>query len=198
MYYISSSFKKYHSKNLLKRILLNLFLKNISKIVNDRQDVNNILDAACGEGLVIAEINKQGTDLKIDGFDISENSINYARKILPDNKFFVGDILNIDAADNSYDLVMALEVLEHLHEPIKAIKELARVSRRYVLISVPFEPWFSLGNILSGKNLKRFGQDEDHKQFWTKNKIKKLVSQEMNIEFVKISFPWTIILATKK
>ena len=198
MFYISSSFKKYHSKNILKRILLRLFLKNIVKIVDNQKDINNILDAACGEGLVIAEINEYRSNLKIDGFDIAEQSIDYARKILPNNKFFIGDILNIDIADNSYDLVMALEVLEHLNEPIKAIKELARVSKKYVLISVPFEPWFSIGNILSGKNLKRFGQDEDHKQFWTKKKIRNLVSKEIDIQFVKISFPWTIILAIKK
>lgn len=196
--YTSSNFKKHHTKNLLKRILLDLFLKNINQIIDQTENISRILDAACGEGLVVKYIQDCQPNLNIDGFDISAQSVAYAKQILPDNNFFIGDILNIKIKDNSYDLVMALEVLEHLASPLKALKELSRVSKKYVLISVPFEPWFSIGNLLSGKNIKRLGQDEDHRQFWTKRKIIKLISQEMDIKLVTISFPWTVILAIKK
>lgn len=54
--------------------------------------VRKILDAACGEGLIVKYLQDRQTDLQIDGFDISGNSITYAEEILPNNKFFVEDI----------------------------------------------------------------------------------------------------------
>jgi ubiquinone/menaquinone biosynthesis C-methylase UbiE len=46
--------------------------------------------------------------------------------------------------DKSFDIVLCLEVLEHTHDPVRAIKELARVTRKDLIISIPNEPFFSL------------------------------------------------------
>lgn len=57
----------------------------------------------------------------------------------------VGDIRDLkNIKDNSFDLVMACEVLEHLpwEDIDKALAELKRVSKKYVLISVPWSGWF--------------------------------------------------------
>jgi len=53
------------------------------------------------------------------------------------------DIQDLDYDDNSFDIVLALEVLEHVPDPIEAISELKRVAKKQLIISVPNEPWFS-------------------------------------------------------
>jgi len=47
------------------------------------------------------------------------------------------DARRLGFADNSFDVVTALEVLEHMETPELAMAEAIRVARRFVLISVP-------------------------------------------------------------
>ena len=84
--------------------------------------------------------------------------------------FTVGDIYNIDFPDDSFDVVYSFEVLEHLHEPDRALRELARVARQHVVLSVPHEPFFCLANAARGKNLdiRPRGSDPDHRNFWSR------------------------------
>lgn len=194
---ISNNSAKYQSKNFFKKIFIKRFIGQIIKIVQGLK-INNILDAGCGEGFIMHNTVNKIPKNKIDGFDISEQALENAKKILPNNNFFQGDITNIKLPDNAYDLTTALEILEHLENPKAALKELKRVTKKYCLISVPWEPFFSLGNLSNGKNIKRFGKDKEHLQFWNKKEILDLTSQYFDIILVKTSFPWTIILGQKK
>lgn len=65
------------------------------------------------------------------------------------------DIENIRFKNNSKEAVVCCEVLEHTKNPIKAIKELKKVYSKQLIISVPYEPYFSFF---------RFGWDKEH--FW--------------------------------
>lgn len=194
---ISSNLAKYQSKNFLKKIFIKRFVEQIIKIIQELE-INNLLDAGCGEGFIMHNTLRKISKVKIDGFDISKQALQDAKKILPNNNFFQGDITNIELPNNSYDLVVALEILEHLENQEVALKELKRVTKKYCLISVPWEPFFSLGNLFCGKNIKRLGRDKEHLQFWSKKEITDLVSRYFDIISVKISFPWTIILGQKK
>ena len=187
---------KYQSKNFLKKIFTKRFIIQIVKIIQELK-VDNILDAGCGEGFIMHNTLRKISKVRIDGFDISKQALQDAKKILPNNSFFQGDITNIKSPNNSYDLVIALEILEHLENPKLALEELKRVTKKYCLISVPWEPFFSLGNLLSGKNIKRLGRDKEHLQFWSRKQIVNLISEYFNIIEIKTVFPWTIILAKK-
>ena len=46
-------------------------------------------------------------------------------------------------------------MLEHLDDPAAAVRDLARVARDAVVLSVPYEPYFRIGNVLRGKHLPR-------------------------------------------
>ena len=46
--------------------------------------------------------------------------------------------------DHSFDIVLCLEVLEHIKNPIKALKELRRVAKNQLILSVPYEPFFTI------------------------------------------------------
>jgi ubiquinone/menaquinone biosynthesis C-methylase UbiE len=97
--------------------------------------VNSIADIGCGSGLFLNYIKENKSISRLIGVDFSED----AMKMLKVDKK-VGDITDIPLEEDSYDLTSALEVLEHLdlEEYEEAKKELARVSKRYILVSVPF------------------------------------------------------------
>ena len=95
-------------------------------------DINNILDVGCGNGLIT---NQLPNSLHVVGLDRSEEALKYVKK-----ETVLGDILQIPLDDESFDLVICNDVLEHLtsEEREQALRELARVSRQYILITVPF------------------------------------------------------------
>ena len=64
--------------------------------------------------------------------------------------------------DDSFDLVLCLEVLEHVPEPGAALAELARVCCGRIVLSVPDEPWFRLGSLARGKYLRGLGDHPEH------------------------------------
>jgi len=71
-----------------------------------------------------------------DNTDIAYTSADIADDLTPD---VVADVLNLKFEDNSFDAVCAFEVLEHLpfDKFVSALRELRRVARNYVVISLP-------------------------------------------------------------
>lgn len=190
---ISNNYKKHANKNPLMKLVVSNFLNDVKQLI-DSLDVNNILDVGCGEGFVI---NFLGTK-DVIGFDISENALAIAKIRNPTFDFCRGDIYNLPVNKNNFDLVMVLEVLEHLEEPEKAINEIKRASKKYCIFSVPNEPYFKIMNILRCKNLNRFGNDIEHAQNWSADKFVVLLKKHFDVIDVKKPFPWTLVLCKKK
>lgn len=88
----------------------------------------NILEIGIGDK-VLASYLSNNTTIKYSSLDIAED-------LSPD---FIGSVDDIKLNDNFFDLVCAFEVLEHL--PFKkfavALKEMSRVSKKYIVISLP-------------------------------------------------------------
>lgn len=53
------------------------------------------------------------------------------------------DIQDLSFKNKSFDIVLCQEVLEHVEDPIKAISELKRITKKQLIISVPNEPFFT-------------------------------------------------------
>lgn len=101
-------------------------------------DTVTLLDVGCGVGVFLDLLYKH-RNIKGVGIDISEAKVNFARKhyhIIAEK----GDAGSLRFDDSSFDVVTALEVLEHLPYGTfeKAIKEMARVARKTIIISVPY------------------------------------------------------------
>jgi len=95
------------------------------------QDTQSILDVGCGNGLIT---NFLPETIHVVGIDPSDEALKTVNR-----EKYVGSITSLPFADNSFDLVMANDVIEHLPNDIylKGISELFRVASKYVLISVP-------------------------------------------------------------
>lgn len=189
----TSNYRKHTSDNPIQRRLIDRFHAKITGIVTDLRP-RTLLDAGCGEGFVDEIFLASMPELHITGFDVLEDSVKLASMRNPRATFSRGDIYNIDHPDNSFDVVVAFEVMEHLHEPDKGLSEMARVAREYVVLSVPHEPFFCLANAARGKNLDidPKGSDPDHRNFWSREKFGEFVSRELDVVTLTGSFPWTI------
>ena len=98
---------------------------------------NSVLDVGCGRADFLKEIKP---DYKIAGIEVNMQRVGYCNKVLGKEVVMLGDLEGkIDFEDNSFDTVVCMEVLEHLLDPQKALKELVRISRKRVIITVPFQ-----------------------------------------------------------
>jgi 2-polyprenyl-3-methyl-5-hydroxy-6-metoxy-1,4-benzoquinol methylase len=192
----TSNYRKHTSENPIQRALINRFHDKVKGIVTDLRP-QSLLDAGCGEGFVDEILLTAMPELRITGFDVLGDSVKLASMRNPRATFATGDIYNIEQPDSGFDVVIALEVMEHLHEPDKALAEMARVAKDYVVLSVPHEPFFCLANAARGKNLdiNPKGSDPDHRNFWSRTKFGEFVSRELDVVMLTGSFPWTICVA---
>jgi SAM-dependent methyltransferase len=95
-----------------------------------------VLDIGSGRADFLNLIKKNH---RVTGIEINKQRVDYCNRILGQDCVKLGNLderLNFE--DNSFDTVVCLEVLEHLEDPESALKELVRVSRKRVIVTVPF------------------------------------------------------------
>ena len=148
----------------------------------------------CGEGYVTNHIKESKNEIHVEGIDYSPEAIKKARAFNTEIKFMEGSIYDLRYDNNTFDLVVASEVLEHLDQPEKGIAELKRVSKKYCIITVPNEPSFRIANVLRFKYLSFFGNTPGHIQNWTKNDFRRLLEANFSNVSIKISTLWQIAL----
>jgi len=102
------------------------------------KDVKTIIDVGCGNGIIT---NLLADKFEVMGLDISETALMSLKC-----PFIVSSATKIPCEDAAYDLVLSSEMLEHLNNDdlILAIIELKRVSKKYILISVPNNEYLSV------------------------------------------------------
>ncbi|HHY71904.1 MAG TPA: methyltransferase domain-containing protein [Bacillus bacterium] len=117
-------------------------LKDILNIIP--LDVKSVLDVGCGNGLIT---NILAQNYNVVGFDRSIEALKSVQC-----ETVVGDITNMPFEDNSFDLVMANDVIEHLNQKdrYKGLMECSRVASKYVIITVPFMEDLNLGTTKCG------------------------------------------------
>ena len=193
----TTNYNKHINSNPVQKKLIDNFYNQVYRLLKPLK-LDSILDVGCGEGITLSKFEKEGIGKKLFGIDYSDDALKIGKKIYPHLNLKKGNIYDIKEKDNSFDLVMATEVLEHLDDPEKALKELIRVSRKYVMLSVPNEPFFIGANLLRGKYLKGFGNHPEHINHWTLFSFRKFLQKNgLKIVTQKHPFAWTLILASK-
>ena len=172
--------EKYDSANPVVRGLIGRFFAKIGGLIGELGPAS-LLDAGCGEGEMFRRISLP------DG----------ARTVLfdrnPESAAQVfGSVDALPFPSHSFDVVTCLEVLEHLADPCAAAREHARVARRAAVVSVPYEPYFRIGNVLRGKHLSRLGDHPEHVQHWNPRTFHKFLAGSFREVRVIESLPWII------
>ncbi len=187
------NYQKYTNPNPVQQRLIRGFLRAVADLV-ERTGAREIVDVGCAEGFVSAYVRRVLPGVHTLGVDLDVAALRRGRRLHPDVPTLVGDALRLPLADASADLVLCTEVLEHIPTPEDALAELTRVSRRYLLLSVPWEPWFRVANVLRLKNLDRWGDDPEHVNHWTGRGFRRLVAAYGLPVVHRIAFPWQIVL----
>lgn len=185
---------KYHSSNPLMRYANQRFFKTVLKMLSGI-DHGRILDAGCGEGIVLDLINElPGNHC---GLEIDQERIHMALSYKIPFPFIQGNLHSLPFKEGVFDTVISLEVLEHVGDPQQALTELHRVTKKYILVSVPNEPWWRVGNMVRFKYLSDFGNTPEHINHWTLKSFKQFI--ETHFELIQVETPllWTFILAQK-
>ena len=197
MEYNTGNLEKYTTKNPLKRLMVkrlnDKIIANVGRDLSSIDSEISILDAGCGEGFIDALLIDNYSSIRITGLEFAEEAIEIARKMNPKAEYVQSDITKMPFDDQSFDIVICTEVLEHLEKPDKAISEIIRVAKKYVLLTVPHEPWFCLGNLLVLKNVSRLGNPLDHINHWNLNSFRSFLQKHINRRWrISRSFPWII------
>jgi ubiquinone/menaquinone biosynthesis C-methylase UbiE len=192
----TDNYRKHTTQSPIQKFFLNRFTDTLTKEVKKLRP-ESVLDVGCGEGFVLQKLKMNKVGKRLEGVDFLKTAIDIGHKIHPDVTLKQGNIYDLQYKDNSFDVVICSEVLEHLEDPEKALSELVRVSKKYVVLSVPNEPFFMLGNFVRGKNWSRFGNDIEHIQHWTHGAFKRFVGKKVKIKVAKKPIPWTFLVGRK-
>lgn len=95
-----------------------------------------LLDVGCGPGTMTADFARRVGSGGVLGIDTSADVIAEARRDHPDVAFAPGDVYRLDMPDASFDIVHAHQVLQHLANPVAALKEMRRVVRPGGIVAV--------------------------------------------------------------
>lgn len=192
----TDNYKKHTSKNPIQKFLIDRFFDALLTEVQALTPIR-ILDAGCGEGFTLEKMRRRNIGQVLEGVDAQAEAIKIGKATHPELTLKEGSIYSLPYKDDSFDVIVCTEVLEHLEHPEDALKELYRVSSRYCVITVPNEPFFQTANFLRGKNLSRWGNDIEHIQHWSTRGIAKLVGSQFTVRKVRSPFPWSLIVAEK-
>ena len=110
----------------------------ISKIP---KNANSILDVGCGNGWVAKEFLPKGK--QVYSLDISVTNPDKAKKLYPNEKHFgvAADSFHLPFSNDSFDCVIASEIIEHVFDPAEFVKELFRVVKKggSLVITTPYK-----------------------------------------------------------
>lgn len=88
-----------------------------------------VLDAGCGTGALGAALLARDSTAKVTGVELSQAYVEAARAALPLARIERGDVMSLPLPTGSQDASLALLVLAFLPDPVKAAREMARVTQ---------------------------------------------------------------------
>lgn len=141
-------------------------------------DVRTVLDAGCGDGRVSSALFGRSQVVQLD--------VSYSALRRGTNRDGVAGVLTaMPFGDESFDLVLACEVIEHVHPNVlpEVLREIQRVARKYVLITVPYRETLADAEVrcVCGFVFHKWGHFQDFDE-------RKLTSLYPDLRLGKISY----------
>ncbi|HTU14262.1 MAG TPA: class I SAM-dependent methyltransferase [Solirubrobacterales bacterium] len=186
----TTNYAKFQTGNPVVRRMIDRFYGVVSDTIHPLSPAS-VLDAGCGEGETLMRLRPELPARPV-GIDLNDESVRFAQERLPYADLRHSDVMNMDFDDGEFDLVLCLEVLEHLDRPGDGLRSIARVCRRDLVISVPHEPWFRLGSLARGKYIRTWGNHPEHVNHWNPRTLRGFLESQVEVVEVTGSMPWLI------
>ena len=156
----------------------NLLRDDVIRLLPKEQTFDSVLELGCGEGATLEYLKRHGIARKTTGVEIDTAAAKKAAERL-DVVLHQSAEQPLDLPLEEFDLVLCLDVLEHLYNPWKVLADLKKHIKPggYLLASIPnVQHWSVVKMLLSGRwDYKKAGlMDETHIRFFTAKTIKEL------------------------
>lgn len=186
--------------------LLPPLLEMLSELKRSGQQKLRVLDLGCGNGSLSHRIAQQGYE--VVGVEDSEQGVAIARQTFPDCHFIHASVYELPFAEleNSFDIVLSAEVIEHLLYP----RELVRAAKKclkpngHLIVTTPYHGYLkNLVLALLGKMDQHFDPlwDGGHIKFFSVSTLRELLATEnyTDIQFKfsgRVPFLWKSMLCS--
>jgi len=188
-----NTYDKYAAKNPIERKMMEGFFAALDRMLEGlRPDV--VVEIGAGEGRITERLVERFPDATVVGLDLPDTNLADEWDEI-DVPMFFGDATRMPFLDRSIDLVVGLEVLEHVPQPERALADIARVCRGTALLSVPREPIWRAGNMARGRYLKDWGNTPGHVNHWSSRAFERFIATKLDVRSTARPLPWTMVRA---
>lgn len=138
-------------------------------------DGNVVGDLGCSYGSLTELLANHGRSLELHSCDLTPAFVEACQKRVPSTKAIITDLCALDYADNFFNAVFVVEVMEHIQEPVTAFEEIRRVLKPggVCLITMPNRDWFHFEKYDAER--RRFQPVDDH--FYSVGEAEDLIKQ---------------------
>ncbi len=188
-----NTYDKYGSTNPVEQRMMRGFFTAFDAMLEGLTPAV-VVEVGAGEGRIVEHLAAAFPSATVAGLDLRDDELAQAWSgIEPPMSF--ADVTRLPFADASIDLVVGLEVLEHVPSPALALAEIARVCRGTAIVSVPREPIWRIGNMARGRYLRDLGNTPGHVNHWSARSFERFVGQALDVERSARPLPWTMVRA---
>jgi SAM-dependent methyltransferase len=141
-----AEYKKMHEEeqsffwHIGRRVLIEQLLKRFQSSLGPKPSALSLLDLGCGTGGNFPVLKKFG---QVISCDIEPEALRFARRQFPKGKWLKADAVKLPFRNESFDVVTAFDLLEHLQKERAALKEWMRVLKPggLLVLTVPAYQW---------------------------------------------------------
>lgn len=191
-----NSYDKYRAEHSLERRLVEGFLRALDSVLPAAKP-DRVLEVGAGEGEISGRLRARYPGATVVSIDLHDPSLGEEWRRRGALGTFA-DVRQLPFPDRSFDLVLGIEVLEHVVSPGVALTEIERVSRGAVVLSVPREPIWRIANVLRGRYVRQGGNTPGHLNHWSTRRFRALVANRFDVQATNTPFPWTILSARRR
>lgn len=190
-----NTYDKYASSNPIERRLMSGFLTTLDAALP--AEASTILEVGIGEGEIMQRLRHRYPTAGVAGLDLPDPELQAEWRRL-DLAAGIADATALPFPDATFDLCLAIEVLEHVDDPDAMLREIARVTSGSVVVSVPREPLWRALNMARGAYLRDLGNTPGHVNHWSRSGFRDLVSKHFDVGSIASPTPWTVIGAVSR
>ena len=188
-----NTYDKYASKNPIERRMMDGFFTALDRMLDGLQPAV-VVEIGAGEGRITERLVERFPQATVVGLDMPDTNLAEEWDEIEVPMFF-GDATRMPFVDDSIDLVVGLEVLEHVPRPERALAEIARVCRGTAILSVPREPIWRAGNMARGRYIRDWGNTPGHVNHWSSRAFERFVATRFELTDTARPLPWTMVRA---
>jgi ubiquinone/menaquinone biosynthesis C-methylase UbiE len=191
-----NNYDKYASKNPIEQRMMAGFFAALDRMLDGLQP-ERVVEIGAGEGRITERLVERFPAATVVGLDLPDTDLADEWESIEVPMFF-GDATRMPFVDKSIDLVIGLEVLEHIPHPERALADIARVCRGTAVLSVPREPIWRIGNMARGRYVGDLGNTPGHVNHWSARSFERFVATELTVHDTAKPLPWTMVRAAPR